>query len=585
MSDRTRPPVPGWLLSLVLCSLALSSAARAAGVEVEIRGIAGPPADNVRAFLGIAQREFPDDEAIDAEVVRRLHRRAPEQIRRALEPFGYYHARVDSSLERTETGWRAVYEVQPGEPVRLTAVTIRIEGAAKDDPAFESLLAELPLEEGRQLNHGDYETAKRRMLELAAERGYIEARWLESTLLVDPDRRQASAALVLDSGPRYRFGEIRFERTVVGESLLRRYLRFEPGEPFLASRLLELQYALDDSGYFRRVEVSARRDLAADGRIPIEIGLEARPKHLYTFGIGFGTDTGARASVGRDTRYVNRRGHRLESRVRVAQIGTSLAARYTIPLAQPWRERLELDTSLDDKEVGDLRSRQFTLGASRVTVDGGWQRSLSIAYERSRDENDDEVTTRNLVMPGIELVRSRYDDAIYASRGYRVSFGVRGGAETLGSDVSFLRMRASATLVRRLWAGGRVITRAELGRVRVDAFDDLPLSQRFFAGGDQSVRGFRFQSLGPQDADGDVIGGTYLAVGSIELEQLIAGNWGAAVFVDAGNAANESDFDLRTAAGIGLRYRSPVGVFRVDVAKATDGDESARLHLSLGVDL
>ncbi len=572
-------------LALGLCCLGIVPAARAAGVEVEIRGVEDGPADNVRAFLGIAQHEFPEEGEIDAAIVRRLHRRAPGQIRRALEPFGYYRAQIESSLERTEGGWRAVYEIRPGEPVRLTAVTVRVEGAARDDPAFETLLAQLPLAEGGQLSHADYETAKRRLMELAAERGYIEAEWLDSTLLIDPDRLAASAVLVLDSGPRYRFGEITFEPTVVGEDFLRRYLRFEPGEPFLASRLLELQYALDDSGYFRRVDVSARRDLAAGGRVPVEIGLTARPKHLYTFGIGFGTDTGARASVGRDTRYVNRRGHRLESQVRVAQIGTSLAARYVIPLAQPWRERLELDTSLDDKDIGDLHSRQFTLGASRVTIGGGWQRSLSIAYERSRDENDDEVTTRDLVMPGIELVRSRYDDPVYAARGYRVSLGVRGGSETLGSDVSFLRLRATGTLVRRVWAGGRVITRAELGRVRVDGFEDLPLSQRFFAGGDQSVRGFEFESLGPRDADGDVIGGTYLAVASVELEQLISGNWGAAVFVDAGNAANESDFELRTAAGVGLRYRSPVGVFRVDVARATDGDESARLHLSLGVDL
>lgn len=557
----------------------------AAGVEVEVEGIEGAAADNVRALLGIIQREFPDTEPIDPSIVRRLHRRAPDQIRSALRPFGYYEPEIEADLTRTEDGWRAVYRIRPGEPVRLTEATIDFQGAAADDPAFESLRAELPLQQGQRLSHAAYETAKKRIMELAANRGYLEARWVENVLRIDPDAREASAVLILDSGPRYRFGEVHFDRTVLSEAFLWRYPRFQPGDPFLGDRLLELQYALDDSDYFRLVDVSARRGEAADGRIPIDVRLEAKPKHRYTFGIGFGTDTGARASVGRETRYINDRGHRLSAELQVSQIGTRVATRYTIPLRQPWRERLELDASLDDKEIGDNRSRQLELGGTRVTTTGGWQRSLSLAFQRSRDEIDDVVTTRDLVMPGIEFARRSYDDLIYASRGYRFTLGVRGGSATLGSDVSFLRLRVAGSFVRRLWDGGRLISRAELGRVRVEEFDDLPLSQRFFAGGDQSVRGFAFESLGPENADGDVIGGTYLAVGSVELEQLIAGNWGAAVFVDAGNAANSSDFDLRTSAGVGLRYRSPVGVIRVDIAKATDGDESARLHLGLGVDL
>lgn len=572
-------------LSLVVIAIAWPGAARAEGVQVEVEGIEGAELENVRALLGIVQREFPDPESIDPAIVRRLHRRAPEQIRAALRPFGYYAAEVDSSLTRTDAGWRADYRVRLGEPVRLIGVTIRLEGAAADDPAFDSLLAALPLREGEQLNHANYEAAKKQLMELAAEHGYIEARWAENVLRIDPDARIANATLVLASGPRYRFGEVRFQPTVLSDAFLRRYLRFQPGEPFVAGKLLELQYALDDSDYFRRVDVSARRAETANGRIPVDVRLEAKSKYRYTFGIGFGTDTGARASLGRHTRYVNPQGHRLSAEVQVSQIGTRLASRYTIPLKEPWRERLELDASLDDKEIGDNRSQQLELGGSRVTSVGGWQRSVSLAFQRSRDENDGVVTERDLVMPGIGFARRSFDDAVYARRGYRLSLGIRGGSVTLGSDVSFLRMRLAGNYVRGLWDGGRVLLRGELGRVRVEGFDDLPLSQRFFAGGDQSVRGFGFESLGPEDADGDVIGGTYLAVASIELEQLIAGNWGAALFVDAGNAANESDFPLRTAAGVGLRYRSPVGVFRLDVAKATDGDESARLHLGLGVDL
>lgn len=576
------------LALLALLVLSPWSPARAASVTVEITGVEGPVLENVRAYLGIARQDFVEDgETVDPAMIRRLHARAPPEIRNALQPYGYYEPSIDARLQADDEGnWTAHYRIRPGPPVRLVEVDVRVEGDGADDPRFVELLDGIGLRESERLEHRAYESAKSRLLEMASDRGYLEARWIDNVLRIDPDRREARAILVLDSGPRYSFGRIEFERTVLSEAFLARYLRFSPGEPFDGGKLLELQYALDDSDYFRRVDVRARRNRAADGRIPIDVELEARPKHRYTLGIGFGTDTGPRVSVGRETRYVNDRGHRLAMEARVAEIGSELGARYTIPLSEPWRERLELDTSLGEEDIGDGNSEQFELGGKYVTASKGWQQYVSLRYQRSIDRISGETETRDLVMPGIGIGRSRFDSNIYATRGYRIAFDLSGGTETFGSDVSFLRGVASGSGVLGLWDGGRVIGRLQLGRVRVwDAFEELPLSQRFYAGGDQSVRGFDYQSLGPTNDQGDVIGGRYLAVSSLELEQLIVGNWGAAVFVDHGNAIADADDPLRTAVGVGLRYRSPVGVFRVDVAKATDGDESARLHLGLGVNL
>jgi translocation and assembly module TamA len=286
---------------------------------------------------------------------------------------------------------------------------------------------------------------------------------------------------------------------------------------------------------------------------------------------------------GRETRYLNDRGHRFQTTLLIAERATEAQARYIIPLADPWRERLEIDTRLTEEEIGGGETRQFELGTARITNSGGWQRRLSLTYQRSRDEIGGDVATRNLVLPGIALSRGRFDDPVYTTRGYSRSGKLTGGASSLGSDVSFSRLRLQGSGLRRLWPDARIIGRVELGRVWVDEFSQLPLSQRFYAGGDSSVRGFAYQSLGPEDAQGRVIGGRYLGVASLELEQLVWGDWGAAVFVDHGNAVAEIGDDLRTGAGVGLRYRSPVGVVRVDVAKAVDGDESPRLHLSLGV--
>jgi len=569
-------------LALVL----LPAPVHAASVEVEIEGVEGPVLENVRAFLGIVQHEFETDERIDPAIVRRLHQRAPGEIRQALKPFGYYEPSIDARLEADADGnWSAGYRIRPGPAVELVDVTIRVQGEGAEDPEFRRALEQIELAEGRRLRHEEYESAKSRLMEVAADRGYLEARWVENVLRIDPELRESRVVLVLDSGPRYSFGSVEFRHSILGRAFLERYLQFSAGEPFESDRLLELQYSLDDSNYFRRVDVRARRDQAANGRIPVEVALDARPKHRYTLGLGFGTDTGARASVGRETRYLNDRGHSLEMQAQVAQISTRLSARYIIPLEEPWRERFEFDTSLSEEDIGDGRSQRFEFGGQRVTVSGGWQRSLSLRFERSRDRIGDETTTRDLVMPGIGFGRSRFDSSIYATRGYRLALDLNGGTETFGSDVSFARAQVSGTGVYRVWEGGRIIGRMELGRIWAERFEDLPLSQRFFAGGDQSVRGFDFQELGPVNDEGDVVGGRYLLVSSIELEQLLVGNWGAAVFVDHGNAVNDLEDPLRTSAGVGLRYRSPVGVVRIDVARPTDGGESARLHLSLGVNL
>lgn len=570
-------------LIVVLLLTGWWSDVRAAQVDVEIEGVEGAVLDNVRAMLSIVGERA--EEEVPERLIRRLHRRAPDEIRLALQPYGYYSPDIETDLSGENGAWRANYRIDPGQRVELADVQIEIRGEAGNDRAFEELREELALRPGAPLIHADYDTAKRRIMELAASRGYFDATWERSTLRIDPDALEARAALVLDSGPRYAFGEVTFEQAILNDRFLRGYVPFEPGDPWDRSELLDLQYALDDSDYFLRVDVRPQRDRARDGRVPIRVRLEPRPRNRYTFGVGFGTNTGARVSAGWENRRFNRSGHSFDTRVEVAEVSNRLSARYRIPLDDPARERLVFETSLGTEEIGDGEERQFEIGARRIEQRGHYQATVSLDYQRNEDTIGDETTQRDLVMPGAGLSYSRFDDAIYATRGFRLGAYVSGGTETLGSDVSFLSGRLNGNGVTRLWDGARLLIRGEIGSVEVDDVDRLPLSQRFFTGGDDSVRGFDYQALGPVNEDGDVVGGRHLAVGSIELEQLIVGNWGAAVFTDAGNAMNDWDVDLRRSAGVGLRYRSPVGVFRVDVARAIDGGDSARLHLSLGVDL
>lgn len=578
---RARVPVSRWLLVTLL--VALACPARAA-IDVTIEGLEGEPLANVRAYLSLVRlaEERPD---AAAAAVRRAHRRAPGEIRAALEPFGHYRAEVEAELRRAGEGWQATYRVHPGEPVRLETIDIGIEGAGADDPGLARARAGIDLAPGQPLHHARYEDAKRRLLEAALRRGYLDARWRTGELRIDPGAGTATVELALETGPRYRFGEVTVEQDILDDSFVRRYIRFRPGDPFDRDALLELEYALRDSVYFRNVNVEPRREAAEDLRIPVRVTAEPVPENRYTFGIGYGTDTGARTTASWEDRRVNRRGHRLRTELELAEIRTRVGLAYTIPLAEPWRERLVLSGEWREEEVGGGVSEGTEVGARRITVSGGWQRSLGLRYLHNRDTLDDESTVSRFLIPGVTLGRAHADDAVYARRAYRFSVGLEGASAELASDAGFAQARVNAGLVRALAPRTRVLLRGEAGHTWVDDITALPLSQRFYAGGDQSVRGFAYQSLGPTDADGDVIGGRSLVVASVELEQLVVGNWGAAVFTDAGNAYNESPPEPEVGAGAGLRWRSPVGVLKLDFARPVSTAGSWRLHLGLEVSL
>jgi translocation and assembly module TamA len=163
---------------------------------------------------------------------------------------------------------------------------------------------------------------------------------------------------------------------------------------------------------------------------------------------------------------------------------------------------------------------------------------------------------------------------------------IHGGVKSPLTETTFLHSSISARAVLPLAQRGRLLLRGELGTIQSETFSDLPPSQRFFAGGDQSVRGYGFQKLSPKNSDGDAIGGEHLTVASVEADYLVYKNFGVATFFDIGNAGNKILADLKKGAGVGLRYRSPVGMIRLDVARPLDDSpDSFRVHISIGADL
>jgi len=557
-----------------------------AGLKVTVNGVDGSERGNVEARLSILA--YANEDGEDEAEIRRLHRRAEADIRGALEAYGYYSPRVRGRLNGGGRDWAAVYDIEPGEPTRLGSVTLELTGEGSQFPALTQAVTDSDLRSGARLEHAQYEATKAALARAAFDNGFLDARFAAHTLRVDPQQRRADVELRLDTGPRYYFGEVAVEQEGLDPDFVRRYIPIVAGEPFEPAKLLQAQFVLSDLGYFSTVEVQPHRERAVERRVPITIATTPRPPRRYDIGVGYGTDTGARLTLGAEFRRLTQTGHRLRTDLRVSEIKNSVGTDYRIPLGTQAGETLGFNTGYTDEKIADGFSRAYDLGMTLSRTPGDWQRQLYLKYRYEQSlAPDTGLDSTKLLLPGLTLSRGEMDDAIHARLGWSLFMDVHGGNQYVLSDVSFAQGRALLRGVLPAGERGRFLMRAELGAsVLGEDFSELPPSQRFYAGGDQSVRGYSYQSLGPTDADGKVIGGQYLSTYSVELEYRIVGNWGAAVFADAGGADDDPSPSLSRGIGAGMRYRAPVGTVQVDLAHPLDGDERGiRPHLGIRVGL
>jgi len=435
-----------------------------------------------------------------------------------------------------------------------------------------------PIKEGEIFASEDYSKAKDKLYEVAERRGYIKARWEEHTVLIDEENHSAKIKLNLDTGARYYFGPITFEESRLHPDFLQRYVRFKEGAPYSTSQLIELQESLNQSAYFQRVSIHPQRKKVKDSRIPINIQLVPRKSRLYTFGIGFGTDTGARTSFSWEKTPANQYGHKMQALARLSQVQQNIVARYSIPGRDPAHSQYLLSASYYTNEVrrGDHETEE--LSAAYISHFGKWEQNASVRVLSERFDLDGQSReTTQIIIPGIHWTRTNADDLINTSEGSRISFGIRGGY-SLSSNSQYFQSDIKAKYIHSLTDNDRIILRGELGHTIVHNLEGMPLSQRFFAGGAQNLRGFGYQNLGP---------GRYLTVASAEYQHRLWGELYGVLFYDVGNAFNHFfDERLREGIGFGFLYRSPVGPLQLTLAWAISEPDyhHKRLEFAMGPD-
>jgi translocation and assembly module TamA len=555
-------------------------------VVVELVGVQDELAQNVLAHLDLVR--FADRDDLTALSVSRHFDDVPAQVGRALRGFGYYQPRTQGTLTREGNRFLARLEIDPGEPVRLVEVDVRVLGPGAEHIRFQRLLAQSPLVPNAIVNHREFDQVRGELESTAQSLGYFDHRFVQRMLEVHPEELAARIQLVLDPGERHRFGEVRFEQDILEPSLVNRLVPIHEGGPYDADLLIAAQYALADSEYFANVIVQAG-DRNPDARtVPIHIQAEPAPRHRLSYGVGYGTDTQLRVRGVWELNRVNRLGHQVAADVRVSEPLREAVAHYIVPVGDPLTDRLAVRAAYVDEELADADSRRNAIGILHQRLLGEWKRNLFVDLVAERTLLPARAAVRDtLVVPGVAFERLYFDDPVLPSEGRRLYIEMRASHRALGSPTDFARVQLGAS---RLLSFGEeeawsLLVQGALGLGWMGDFDRLPASQRFFAGGDESVRGYRYQALGTRDVDGHRVGGRHLMTASAEGRRRL-GNWlQLAAFIDAGNAMWDFNEGLEVAVGVGVHLMTPLGRLRVEIAQSVTQSRSARLHLSIRPDL
>jgi translocation and assembly module TamA len=587
-----------WLAVMCFAKTPFASA----NIDVEIRGVDEQLRTNVLAYLSFERYKKRTD--LSGDVVERLHTRVEREVESALKPFGYYEPQVESEVADLGHGdWKVTVDINAGTPVLLDKILVKVDGAGATDPLFQRITENPPLHQGDRLRHATYESLKSDLQRTAATYGYLDAKLVRNEMVVDPKNHTANIALELETGERYRFGKTSIEQTSVKDSLVRRYLRYHEGDYFDLTQVLRTQFALDDAQYFTNLEVLPQDADHRTHTVPVDIHADKSRRHRYSFGAGYATDTGARGTLTWENRRVNSLGHRFSVTVEASQVERYLLqARYIIPIGDPAVENLTFQSTIEQLQLADITTHTQSIGPAVTKVQGSWQ---YVAFANAISTTDDTqygvANTERMIVPGVDIAsvpKGYLGEPIFQHPFFAE---IRGSDSRIGSDSNFVQLHIQAEHVFRLADKWHLLLRDELGVTAVQHFEQLPAIMRFFAGGDNSVRGFTYDELSPieavctRNAQGPIRtpagqcvqqlgtvkdGGKDLITGTVEFIRDLPHNFGVATFFDYGNAFNHWGDPLEYAAGVGFRLRLPVVTLGVDVAQPLSRSGSPRLHIN-----
>ncbi|EUD06497.1 autotransporter assembly complex protein TamA [Providencia alcalifaciens] len=572
---------------LTLCAVCLTTAvpaAFAANLRLNIEGLEGQLNQNVRIQLS----NISQDEVV---ANGRFRARVEKAIREGLKTLGYYDPTVEFSYEEKTPPARSILtaKVLPGEPILLQGVNVVLEGGAKTDPDYASMIKKNTPKYGIIQNDGEYEDFKGKFSSLAIRKGYFDAMMEKSQLGISVDHHAAYWDFDFNSGERYRFGKLTFEGSQIREDYLKNLSPFKEGEYYTSEQLAEYNQRLASTGWFSSAIVTPNIQKAREEHtdlLPMEGIMSPRAQNFLELGGGYATDVGPRVKATWNKPWINSRGQSLTSNISLSQPEQVIDASYKIPLkANPLEQYYAVQGGFKRTDLNDTQANTTTLNVSRNwDYSSGWQYGVNMRWMLSNFTQADVTNTTMLLYPGANVSRIRQKGGVMPTWGDSQRYSIDYSNKIWGSDIDFLVLQAKNVWIRTPWEGHRFIVRGNVGWIETNNFDKVPPDLRFFAGGDGSVRGYGYQKISPEDSSGKLTGASKLAVGSVEYQYNFTGNWWGATFIDSGEAVDDfKNSDFKTGAGVGIRWVSPVGPIKLDLAKPIGDPDNNKIQFYIGL--
>lgn len=569
-------------LALYLIILFISPIiAHASDVPIQVKGLKNSLLANAKGHLAsITVKCGAPRWQVDSALIQ-----ARQQVQQALEALGYYQPIITPKLSHQNACWHISLTVKPGQPIRIKKIKLSLAGPGKQNPGFRKILGISALKTGQILDQGKYSTLKQNLQTYAHAHGYFDAHFTEHSIQVNKAKHSAQITLTFETGKRYAFGKTIIESHSLNPQLIRGFLNYHPGEPYNSNTLVESQNALMSSGYFDNVRLQTLVKNRVNGKVPVRLSTTPARRYQLLTGIGYATDTGPALRLDFRNHRVNRAGHRYALNLQLARIQSQATAHYEIPLSNPRFDWLSFQSGYQYQNTLAAQSRTWKLSvAHNHLMLNGWIRRFSLEYLNENSSIAGQTLSGHFLIPSIGFSRTTAYDVIYPERGWSIHTTLSGAVKRVISTQSFIQAKIDAKSLTPMF-GGHILTRLTLGATAVKDLTQLPTTLRFFAGGARSIRGYSYQSLGPNNNQGILIGGRYIAVGSLEFEHHLTGPFYWSVFYDLGNAFDAWPFTVRQGLGVGINWHSPLGPIKIDFARPLNplpGGRHFAIQVSMG---
>jgi translocation and assembly module TamA len=511
--------------------------------------------------------------------MRDVRRRVPE----IAGAEGYFSATVDIAFQGEDRD-HVVITVNPGVLTTVGEIRVDFQGdLALEGEGREArrqrLREAFAMKAGQPFRSEDWDRAKTRLVEDLASEDYAAGELAQSLAQVDAEAARANLRLVLDSGPVFTLGEVQIHGIdKYSEAVVRRVVDLRRGERYRAERLTQLQRLIQEGPWFSSVVVDVERDRAHPDRVPVSVTVTERPRREVGVAPGYGTDEGARLEVAFQHRDLFDRGFDLQSSVRYSQersfgfIDVYMPPTYRESKRYgmlPYRD--SVGVLLEHSDSQNLVLRRFAVAGYRHFKLDNFETRVGLSYqvEQSHPLNGEERIKRALA-PIIAVTWRHVNDIFDPRRGGVLNIQLAAGSKALASGDDFLKTYAQYQYWIPLGPMDQLLLRAEVGRTHTPGREFIPEDFLFRAGGSRSNRGYAYQSLGVTEGDA-IVGGRYLSTGTLEYVHWLNERWGAATFVDVGDAKDSTrDMKANPSYGVGARFRTPAGPFAIDLAYAQD---------------